>query len=87
VLLALRPERIALSVEEPVRAANRLAGTVHSAAYQGAETQVRVDTALGSMQVVVAGWLTATEPAMGATVWLSWDADAAVVVQDDREAA
>jgi spermidine/putrescine ABC transporter ATP-binding subunit len=86
VLLALRPEKIALSAEEPTHAANRLVGTVHSAAYQGAETHVRVDTALGSMQVVVASWLTTMEPQPGASVWLAWAEDAAVVVQDDRAA-
>jgi len=45
---------------------------------------VRVDTAIGSMQVILPTWRSTIDPQPGLTVWVSWHEDASVLLVDDR---
>ncbi len=84
VLMALRPSKIAIDTDEPRAAVNRLPGVVTGASYRGTEIHCRVDTAMGSLAVVVPSWRAPFKPVSGQQVWLSWAPDAAVIVTDDR---
>ena len=82
VAVAVRPERIALSVQEPGRA-NRLQGTVQEIAFRGEASTYLVEVAGGRVVRVTlpnAGPGTAPPPAVGAAVWLGWDAEAGVLL-------
>ena len=84
VLIALRPAKIRVALAEPADGANRLAGAIANWSYRGNEFHFLVRTAIGDMNVSQPTWRAAVEPAEGQPVWLSWDADASVVVRDDR---
>ena len=81
VAVAVRPERIALSAEEPSRA-NRLPGTVREIAFRGEASTYHVAVAGGRLLRVTlpnVGPGTAP-PGLGAAVWLAWDAEAGVLL-------
>jgi putative spermidine/putrescine transport system ATP-binding protein len=84
ILIGLRPEQMALTQIEPADGINKVAGTIASLTYEGADYHVRVSTPFGAMQVVVAASQLDDEPVRGASVWLSWRPDASVVLRDDR---
>ena len=84
VLMALRPSKIAIDAEEPRTAANRLPGRITGSSYRGTEIHCRVDTLMGNLSVVMPSWRASFKPECDQRVWLSWAADAAVVVADDR---
>lgn len=84
VTLALRPEAITLSRDEPIAAGNRLAGVVVDAGYRG-------DRTIYQVQVVGGARLKASVPNAGRQaggfavddrVWLSWQPGAATVLKD-----
>ena len=84
VLMALRPSKIDIASEEPREAPNRLPGTVTGSSYRGTEIHCRVDTPVGNLAVVMPSWRAPFKPECHQRVWLSWAADAAVIVADDR---
>jgi ABC-type Fe3+/spermidine/putrescine transport system ATPase subunit len=84
VILALRPFRIDLAVVEPAGAVNRVVGRLHAWSYRGADFHGEVDTALGRLAISTPAWKAPVTLEPGRTLWLSWAADAAVVVADDR---
>jgi putative spermidine/putrescine transport system ATP-binding protein len=82
LILALRPERIALlSSEEP--ADNHIAGVVAGSLFEGASVLLNVVTSLGVIAVRLPGWRAARAPVSGTGVRLGWAADAAVPVLED----
>ncbi|MBS0561912.1 MAG: ATP-binding cassette domain-containing protein [Proteobacteria bacterium] len=82
VLLALRPERIALlGAAEP--ADNAADGIVASADFHGPSVLLGVETALGRLAVRLSGWRADQAPAPGQAVRIGWAADAAVPVRED----
>jgi putative spermidine/putrescine transport system ATP-binding protein len=81
-LLAIRPEKVALSRTEP-EAANRVPGRVAALAYLGATMQATVETeALGTMVATLLAWSAPPGMAQDDPVWLSWAADATVILRD-----
>ena len=87
MMVALRPSKIDIGEVEPAAAANRVPGTLVGWNYRGAEIQCQVDTPIGRLSVATPTWRAHFAPARGQHVWLSWPADAAVVVTDDRHPA
>jgi putative spermidine/putrescine transport system ATP-binding protein len=84
VVLAMRPEKIAIVTDAAGTATNRVQGRVTSWNYFGSEFHVTVATAsLGQLAVRCPAWRMKLEPRNEMQVWLGWDADAAVVVADD----
>jgi putrescine transport system ATP-binding protein len=82
VWLALRPEKIRIGGERPVDAANTVAGTLHEVGYRGDMSLYKVKLADRSlMKVAVANTGQGQRRfAVGDVVWLSWPADAGVVL-------
>jgi len=81
--LALRPEKIRLGMERPADAANAVAGTVFETGYRGDRSVHKVRLADRSlMKVAVPNTAARGERnvAAGDVVWLSWPADAGVVL-------
>jgi putative spermidine/putrescine transport system ATP-binding protein len=84
VLLAMRPEKIAIATDAVGAAANRVQGRVTSWNYFGSDFHFTVATAsLGQLAVRCPAWRMKLEPRNEMQVWLGWDADAAVVITDD----
>jgi putative spermidine/putrescine transport system ATP-binding protein len=83
VLLALRPEKLALGETEPEAATNRIAGTIAECTYLGSTIHVAVATeALGTLAASIPAWRCGITPEAGRRVWVSWEPDASVVVDD-----
>ncbi|MFO1085531.1 MAG: ABC transporter ATP-binding protein [Reyranellaceae bacterium] len=84
LLLALRPERIAV-VGDGSRPANVIDGTIVSWSYLGTSFHLLVDTKdAGRFAVTVPTWRHGTPPAVGAAIRLGWDPDASIQVEDDE---
>jgi putative spermidine/putrescine transport system ATP-binding protein len=83
VLVGLRPEKMAVSLERPVGIANALAGRIVGTAYHGIVHHLRVETAIGIMQVALATWKAPVDPVAGANIWLSWDEEASIALKED----
>jgi putative spermidine/putrescine transport system ATP-binding protein len=84
VLIALRPEKIAVTVNGAPAAANSLPGRIESWSYHGTSFQLTVETeALGRLQVEMPAWRCPFQPASGLAVRVGWDADATIRVADD----
>jgi len=84
VLIAIRPEKIAISESPPGEAANCINGEIKTWNYFGSNFQATVQTDnLGELTVLAPAWRSPVEPANGLRVWLSWDPDASVIVIDD----
>ena len=84
ILVALRPEKIAIGDKKPWGGGNAVEGRVRAIAFHGGERHIRLETALGVMEVVQPTWRSAFEPTEGGQAWLSWEDDASVVLLDDR---
>ena len=88
VLIALRPEKIAVVADTPPDTANVVAGRIAQWSYSGAHYQLVVDTdALGRIIASVPAWRCSIEPAVGRDIHLGWDPDASVIVAEDGSAA
>ena len=84
VLLAMRPEKLSLSAAAPPDAANRVVGEIVNSNYFGSTIHVSVRTeALGELTVSTPAWRCGVAPDIGRRVWLAWDPDASVVVEQD----
>jgi putative spermidine/putrescine transport system ATP-binding protein len=83
ILLALRPARLKIGKADPGEG-NRLHGVVAACQYRGNELQCQVDTALGHLAALQPTWQSDYVPGIGQSVWLSWEANAAQIVLDDR---
>jgi putative spermidine/putrescine transport system ATP-binding protein len=84
ILVGLRPEKLRLARDEPGGATNRTPAEIALVTFEGADHHVRLTTPLGPMQAVVPSDAAGPQPTRGDKVWLSWDADASVVLHDDR---
>jgi len=82
VVLALRPERIALLGPSDT-ADNAVEGAVASADFHGASVLLGVETVLGRIAVRLPGWRADQAPLPGQGVRIGWAADAAVPVRED----
>jgi putrescine transport system ATP-binding protein len=81
VWLALRPEKIALARERPDSETNALAGTVAEVAYRGDRSIYKVRLADASlMRAAVPNTGPQIGCSAGDAVWVSWAADAGVVL-------
>src|SRR6476661_7584380 len=83
VWLALRPEKIGMSGERPAGAKNIVAGTVSELGYRGDMSVYKIRLADGSLMKVSIANVNArgrAPYAEGDAVWLSWPADAGIVL-------
>ena len=83
VWLALRPEKIRMSGDRPIDEANALAGTVHEIGYRGDVSIYKIRLADRSlMKVALPNASVQKKPlfAVNDLVWLSWPAEAGVVL-------
>ncbi|MBI3706073.1 MAG: ABC transporter ATP-binding protein [Proteobacteria bacterium] len=84
VLVALRPEKIAISTRPANGGANAVAGEIVTWSYVGANFHFRVRTAsLGDAMVTTPTWQSEVSPEAGRKVWLKWEPAASVIVADD----
>jgi putative spermidine/putrescine transport system ATP-binding protein len=83
VLIALRPEKITVSLK-PGSDGNSVRGEVTAWNYSGTSFHLLARTAsLGDLMITAPAWRSDLEPELGQAVWLSWPLDAAVVVVED----
>jgi putative spermidine/putrescine transport system ATP-binding protein len=83
VMLALRPEKVAL-VREPDPPHNRMAGTIVNWSYVGTSYHLLIETAAaGRLAVNVPAWRHGAAPHIGAAATIGWDPDATVLVVSD----
>jgi putative spermidine/putrescine transport system ATP-binding protein len=83
MLIGLRPEKIAVSLERPAAIANVLTGRIVRTAYHGTVHQLRVETRVGLMQVALTTWKSPVDPVPAVNIWLSWDEEASVMLKED----
>jgi putative spermidine/putrescine transport system ATP-binding protein len=84
VLIALRPEKVAVGTKAANGGANCIAGTVEAFNYFGSTLHYVVNTTgLGSIKASVRAWQAEVAPQEGEHVFLTWTPDASVVVRDD----
>ena len=84
VLIALRPEKIAVVADAVPDTANAVSGRIAQWSYSGTHFHLLVDTdAAGRMTATVPSWRCRIEPETGRMVHLGWDPDATVIVTDD----
>ena len=83
VWLALRPEKVRIGGERPAGEVNAVAGTLHETGYRGDMSLYKVRLADRSlMKIAVANTGQGQRRfAAGELVWLSWPADAGVVLR------
>ena len=85
VCVGLRPEKIALSHDEPAQSANKASGRIWDIGYLGDTTmiQVRLDRGGGLIKVALANRTrrNARPFAWEDAVWLSWDIEAGMVLR------
>ncbi len=83
VLLAMRPEKLAVGMSEPGEGSNRLAGSLARWNYLGSQLRLEVEVeGIGPLVAVTPAWQANLDLSPGARVWLSWPGDASVVVAD-----
>jgi spermidine/putrescine ABC transporter ATP-binding subunit len=90
VLVAMRPEKFSLSLERPEDALNLVAGTLQTTAYLGERRQfyVEINGKAEPIAVSMQNQRRAIPQDLehGRMVWLSWDNDAFVVLDQDPSA-
>ena len=84
LVLAIRPEKLAVSLAPPEGAVNRIGGRLLDWTYFGSIIHCRVETALGTFQAQFPAWRSGIALAHDETVWLAFPPEAAVAVTDDR---
>ena len=83
VMVAIRPEKIALGVGGAADAPNRIEGTIMSVSYRGEASTYRVALPSGRLvRVTAPNVAPAGGFAVGARVALAWHADAAMVLEE-----
>ena len=85
VTLAVRPERVALSLERPADADNLLSGRVVEVAYHGQDLNVHVATKAGGSKMIArlpAGTADIARIAPGMEVWCHWAAAHSRILAD-----
>ena len=84
VLVAISPEKIAMSNTPPDGETNAIEGRIGSFSYYGDSFHFQVETEpLGRVEVKTPAWRCAVEPVAGNRVWLTWSPDASIPVIDD----
>ena len=84
MLIALRPEKVAVRSAAPGGSDNCIAGKVEAFNYFGSTIHFIVRTdALGPIKASVRAWQADVAPEDGKQVFLTWAPDASVVVRDD----
>lgn len=84
IVVAIRPEKLEIALEPSGEARNRIRGALADWNYHGARIHCRVETELGPLHAEFATWRSRIQPARDQPVWLEWEPDAGVVVEDDR---
>jgi putative spermidine/putrescine transport system ATP-binding protein len=84
ILIGLRPEKLELSGDAPPDTANRVEGKIANWSYFGANLSIIAETPIGPIAATVPSWRSGMTPQAGAPVWIGWEADASVVLEDDR---
>jgi putrescine transport system ATP-binding protein len=83
IVVAVRPEKIAIAAAGGEAACNRLEGTIESVSYRGEASTYRIALASGKVVRVTAPNVAhAGGFAVGARVALAWSADAALVLEE-----
>jgi putative spermidine/putrescine transport system ATP-binding protein len=81
--LALRPARVAVSAGQP-HSPNAFACRIAGLRYFGSAVEIRVThDDLGEIHIACSAYRLGFEPAIGAAVWIGWESDGAVIVEDD----
>ncbi len=80
VLLALRPEKLELSLTEPDASFNRVQGRIVQAAYHGPTSQVAVETEIGLLTAMCLSQGAPAELAPGHVVWVGWTPEASILL-------
>jgi putative spermidine/putrescine transport system ATP-binding protein len=81
IVLAIRPEKLTISTERPVKA-NVVQGVIADAKFQGATHHVQVQSNdLGTLITKIALGQAEGDLNVGSPVWIGWDADDAVLVR------
>jgi putative spermidine/putrescine transport system ATP-binding protein len=84
VVVALRPERIALVRESGRAPDNILRGVIAAWSYLGVALHLLVDTeAAGRIAVTVPAWRHGSPPQIGQTITIGWERDASIRVEQD----
>jgi putative spermidine/putrescine transport system ATP-binding protein len=84
VLLALRPEKMAIHAGRPANGVNAVAAEIVSLSYAGSALHLVLRSAeLGELMLTTPTWRAETSPEPGLSVWLSWAPDAATIVAED----
>ncbi len=83
VLLAVRPEKIAVAARPPADGRNAVRGALVDWNYYGSTTHCRLDTAFGLFHAQFGTWGSQIDLARGRDMWLVWPKEAGVVVVDD----
>jgi putative spermidine/putrescine transport system ATP-binding protein len=84
VLIALRPEKIAIQRLEPTALANRIEAEIVTWSYFGTGIHFLLRAGeLGELTVTRPSWRSDIPLESGASVWLAWDEDASVPVKED----
>jgi len=83
VTLALRPEKIEVSMQKPQELPNRLSGMVRAVAFRGEASSCEVELPNGKLLRVTLPNAARAAPSLraGDAVWLGFAADAPVVLQ------
>jgi putative spermidine/putrescine transport system ATP-binding protein len=84
VLIGLRPEKLEVQGDAPPDTANRIEGRIVNWTYFGANLSIIADTAVGRLAATLPSWRCRVTPAVGAAIWLGWEPDASVLIEDDR---
>ncbi|MDZ4736830.1 MAG: ABC transporter ATP-binding protein [Rhodospirillaceae bacterium] len=84
ILIAMRPEKVRIDAVRPAESANAIEGTVRNWNYFGSSFHMTLGhPGIGDIVVSCPAWRTKITPENGARLWVGWDADAGVVVDDD----
>jgi putative spermidine/putrescine transport system ATP-binding protein len=84
VVIALRPERIALVQEGGRAPENILSGAIAAWSYLGVALHILVDTRdAGRLAVTVPTWRHGSPPQIGQPITIGWDGDASIRVEGD----
>ena len=84
VLIGLRPEKVEVRGDAPPDTTNCLEGKIVKWSYFGANLSIVADTPAGELSAIVPSWRLRITPALGEQIWLGWEPDASVVLEDDR---
>jgi putative spermidine/putrescine transport system ATP-binding protein len=83
VLVGLRPEKLDVRQDAPPPTANTVEGRIAKWSYLGANLMIVAETPVGELSAVVPSWRSRITPTVGGGVWLGWEPDASVLLEED----